>query len=70
MKRRDWPETWVVADDHLVRLLAALVREEVRFDVRPEPGGWTVRADIQATGDDPTGLTYLAQSTRQEPVAA
>ena len=68
MTRRDWQETFSRDPEHVARLAAALIGEEVPFDITPKPDGWwRIRADVQVTSLDPRPLEVLGQMTRTGP---
>lgn len=58
------PEARVRSEEHVSRLTAALVHEEVEFTVRPEPDGWWL---IRAKIAEPT-LHGLTASTLHAPI--
>lgn len=71
MTRRRWQETFSRDPEHVARLAAALIREEVAFGITPRPDGWwRIRADLAHGSLDPKPLEVLGQMTRTGPVEA
>lgn len=58
-------QVWIESRDELSALVLLLVREDVAFKVKPQPGGYLVGATMPTPPGDPQPLHQLAQAARR-----